>query len=54
MNSLKAYDSGSSSGESGDEEEVKKPENDEATLHLQKPTGESSLPKITVIIQIKS
>ena len=43
MNSLKAYDSGSSSGESSDEDEVPKTETktEEETLHLRKPPSTS-------------
>ena len=52
MNSLKAYDSGSSSGESSDEDEVPKTKteaktqaekNEEETLHLKKPPSTSGL-----------
>ena len=52
MNSLKAYDSGSSSGESSDEEEVAKnvPKTEEETLHLKKPSTSSSIVSPTALV----
>lgn len=43
MNSLKAYDSGSSSGDSSDEEEAPKTLSEESTMHLKKPISTSSV-----------
>ena len=52
MNSLKAYDSGSSSGESSDEEEVSKnvPKTEAETLHLKKPSTSSSIVSSTALV----
>ena len=51
MNSLKAYDSGSSSGESSDEDEVSKTETktEEETLHLKKPPSTSAMPSTALV-----
>ena len=58
MNSLKAYDSGSSSGESSDEDEVPKTKteaktqaekNEEETLHLRKPPSTSAMPSTALV-----
>ena len=54
MNSLKMYDTGSSSGDSSDEEEAPKVENEEATLHLKKPATLSTLPSSTVSLNSKA
>ena len=50
MNTLKAYDSGSSSGDSSDEEEVPKLQNEDHTIHLKKPSGSSILSKSTALV----
>ena len=53
MNSLKAYDSGSSSGNSSDEEEeAPKIQNEELSLHLKKPSS-SILSKSTVSVEFR-
>ncbi len=51
MNSLKAYDSGSSSGDSSDEDESPSQSkiSEESTLHLKKPTVSSILPSTALV-----